>query len=614
MNNFDKILDFTKLFWQYPVITEKTFYDQNRYNKNYIGIPWATIIDKIKQKQKMLNIIKSACQPNIEYFTCCQHINFRLLIPFFKMMNVKTLYTPHKVKNQDNIDGIQIIACPLYAVNFEKYISQKNLDYANVKREYLYSFMGAYNPTCYLTKIRQDIFHMNHPENTKIINTGLWHFEKSVYSDLQNYKQDLDTSEKYTKNTEDYNNLLLNSRYSLCPSGSGPNSIRLWESLACGSIPIILSDTLDLPEHQLWKEAIIRVNESNIDNIHEILKNISEQREYEMRINCMKIYNHFCNNYMNKNIILHYCCDSYENGAIGGVARYDYHLKLAFPDRIFVKQKDPLLLKLCNLYKDKLIVITDNHLSCDIPNNIKTFLVHHDVAETHAIREPSWNKYWKELCCNGQKKMLFYRNPETTQIISISQFCTDEFEKIYGTNYTKFNIKKVLHCSEFNEQMYLKSFNDKPNILGNWSGFNKGEHLIYKLRSTYGRSCNFNKLNVLLDKNGIDSFNIRKQKEYLRNDMYLCLSLCEGFSYAVLDALLCGLVVISTNVGLCYKDVPQECFVMLDWTKINDLEYIKSKIDYGWKNREIISKNGRNWYMNNCRLDNWISNMKEVIK
>ena len=34
------------LFWQYPVITEKTFYEQNKYNFNYLGLPWATIIDK----------------------------------------------------------------------------------------------------------------------------------------------------------------------------------------------------------------------------------------------------------------------------------------------------------------------------------------------------------------------------------------------------------------------------------------------------------------------------------------------------------------------------------------------------------------------------------------
>jgi hypothetical protein len=34
------------LFWQYPVITEKTFYLQHKHDSNYLGVPWATIIDK----------------------------------------------------------------------------------------------------------------------------------------------------------------------------------------------------------------------------------------------------------------------------------------------------------------------------------------------------------------------------------------------------------------------------------------------------------------------------------------------------------------------------------------------------------------------------------------
>ena len=46
----DKILSQLKLFWQYPVITEKTFYQQNKDNEKYIGFPWATIIDKIQFK------------------------------------------------------------------------------------------------------------------------------------------------------------------------------------------------------------------------------------------------------------------------------------------------------------------------------------------------------------------------------------------------------------------------------------------------------------------------------------------------------------------------------------------------------------------------------------
>ena len=42
----DSVIEEESLFWQYPVITEKTFYDQNKEDPMYLGIPWATILDK----------------------------------------------------------------------------------------------------------------------------------------------------------------------------------------------------------------------------------------------------------------------------------------------------------------------------------------------------------------------------------------------------------------------------------------------------------------------------------------------------------------------------------------------------------------------------------------
>ena len=40
------ILNKYNLFWQYPVITEEEFYNQNKENSCFIGLPWATMIDK----------------------------------------------------------------------------------------------------------------------------------------------------------------------------------------------------------------------------------------------------------------------------------------------------------------------------------------------------------------------------------------------------------------------------------------------------------------------------------------------------------------------------------------------------------------------------------------
>ena len=33
--NIENILKNSNLFWQYPVITEETFYKQNKYNSNF---------------------------------------------------------------------------------------------------------------------------------------------------------------------------------------------------------------------------------------------------------------------------------------------------------------------------------------------------------------------------------------------------------------------------------------------------------------------------------------------------------------------------------------------------------------------------------------------------
>jgi hypothetical protein len=129
---------------------------------------------------------------------------------------------------------------------------------------------------------------------------GNWHFDNVVYSSKQNNKFELNETDSDYVRTQKYNELLINSRYSLCPSGSGPNSIRFWEALATGSIPILLADTLELPQHELWDSAIVKLNEKDIGILTDILSNISTSDEESRRANCLKIYQHFRMNYANK--------------------------------------------------------------------------------------------------------------------------------------------------------------------------------------------------------------------------------------------------------------------------------------------------------------------------
>ena len=89
-------------------------------------------------------------------------------------------------------------------------------------------------------------------------------------------------SDSDNERTRKYNQLLLDSKYSLCPSGSGPNSIRFWECLAIGTIPVLLADTLELPPHELWDDTIVRIPENKLEELPAILSTINETKEKEM--------------------------------------------------------------------------------------------------------------------------------------------------------------------------------------------------------------------------------------------------------------------------------------------------------------------------------------------
>lgn len=312
-NQLDKIIKDYKFFWQYPVITEKTFHTQNSTNVGYFGFPWATVIDKKYNLNVVYKILKNVVNNVSKTYTCCQHILFRQLIPLWKALKITDVYIPHKIIGEDSISGINLHPCPLYAVNLED--PSRNAEFHEVKfaekeRKYLYSFVGAYNPQWYLTDIRKRIYEAKHPDNCIVKNTKMWHFEKMVYSKLQNVKGNINSGENESRSRSNYNKILLDSRYSLCPSGSGPNSIRFWESLGAGSIPILLADTLVLSEHSLWEESILRVKESDLDTIPHLLSKIDEEEEKRRRENCLAIYEYFRGNYTDKKTLFtSYLCD-----------------------------------------------------------------------------------------------------------------------------------------------------------------------------------------------------------------------------------------------------------------------------------------------------------------
>lgn len=613
--------------WQKPVITEyqtfKLFYEKNNIPNNYFAFPWATLIDKKLKNEDILDNFKiedKIC------FTVIQHIHFRRYFDLYKKIGITHIFTSHRQPSDDLLEkqyNVKLIPYSLFPAQFDNDL------YVEInKRTYLTSFIGQYEDY-YLTKIRCDIFNIfSKYSDCYIIERKGWHYRSIVYENKE-------TTERENEEIE-YKKVLSESIFSLCPSGSGPNSIRIWESMGYGTIPIILADTLILPKINgiNWEDYFILYEESKINNLHDYLLLLSPEKIKNMSQNNIVLFNKyfskesisnliidwFSNTNAESNIdlnnipIISYCCSTFPN--IGGVARYDTQLKTIFPHKLFFEgPKDKLLMLdyLSTIKHKNPIIITDNHLACDIPNEYSIILVHHGCAITHAEREPMWDTYWKDLCCNGQTKMLYYRNPINTQIISISQFCTDEFTKYYGEKYHIFNNKTILHTSEFNETIYKNYFNDFPIVFGNWATENKGSKIITELEKQMTK-FKFKNLSISFDVNeSLINFNNRKQQLYINADIFLQISLCEGNSYATLDALLCGLVIVSSNVGLFYNNIPTNCFVKLDWTRNNDIKYVQEQIEYAWNNKEFYSFNARKWYMENLRFASWKEQMSNCV-
>lgn len=120
-----------------------------------------------------------------------------------------------------------------------------------VKRDIFYSFMGGCT-----ANVRKRLFEMTHStdavvEKTANFNHGNWATE--------NVK-------------EPYVDVLRRSQFALCPRGVGASSYRLFEAMRFGAIPVILSDSLVLPDGPDWSKCSIQVPERNIHLINKILE------------------------------------------------------------------------------------------------------------------------------------------------------------------------------------------------------------------------------------------------------------------------------------------------------------------------------------------------------
>lgn len=221
----------------------------------YLAFPWAAY----KLNNTEVPIIK--LPPSKHVITVCQHINFRSFIPDMKKLGITVLFTPHATLREPYIGGIRILGYPIFPN-----VTCRPL--ANEEQDILFSFLGM-NTHPY----RAYFFNM-YKDDPNVKRRNAWHFW------LPKDEQD--------KNLTEYRDYMSRSKYTLCLLGSGPSSIRIFECLVCGSVPVIIADELKLPTGINWGECSIRINQSDARNIPKILSSISDERFESLRKSAIK--------------------------------------------------------------------------------------------------------------------------------------------------------------------------------------------------------------------------------------------------------------------------------------------------------------------------------------
>jgi hypothetical protein len=237
--------------------------DYNKYQTDitYIAIPWCDYI-----KSKSLHLLDKIKDTYDNACTVCQHCDIKKIVPYCKKLGIKTVFTPQATTRLKSSD-VTFVPFPFIPDHSGHPYAHKTV---------LCSFIGA----------------LTH--NTRKKMSKIYKNDKDIYfKKRRNYHNFMKNSSRRKAYEKEYADMLSMSRFSLCPRGVGPNSVRLWESLKSGAIPIVISDNLILPYGIDWSQCVIHVKEKDVSDIKKILASISKEQEESMRLYGVKVADSF---------------------------------------------------------------------------------------------------------------------------------------------------------------------------------------------------------------------------------------------------------------------------------------------------------------------------------
>jgi Exostosin family len=125
-------------------------------------------------------------------------------------------------------------------------------------RDLLFSFVASNTARC-----RAPLFRLRHP--------------RAVVEEVRGFRFWDPASERFAEQRARFQTLLGRSRFVLCPRGAGTSSVRLYEALAAGAVPVVIADQWIPPAGPAWESFSLRWPEGRTDGLIALL----ERREQD---------------------------------------------------------------------------------------------------------------------------------------------------------------------------------------------------------------------------------------------------------------------------------------------------------------------------------------------
>ena len=230
----------------------------------YLAFPWTMLIDQLNSKElsadklrEAVNAVKPSLNEHKYVVTVCQHVDMLNHQELFIENGITHVFWAHAVKGQhcfSDHEQIKIMPFPLLPFKVNDFAPS-----CHVARRYLYSLIfprseeriSGNSLELILAELSDKHEATAIPFISRDYNEGL---SGTVIYD----KLDIERKKVIGAPPIERAGILHESIFSLCFSSAGLSVSRLWESIACESIPVVLSDSYLPPgSSALWELATV---------------------------------------------------------------------------------------------------------------------------------------------------------------------------------------------------------------------------------------------------------------------------------------------------------------------------------------------------------------------